>query len=257
MLDLCALGSGSRGNAYWIRAEGAAILVDCGLSATRILKTLDRIGASPDELEGIVLTHEHTDHTSGLAVLRKKRPLPLWATPGTRRGIARPGPGPIRPIEPGRPFAVGPFRVTPFPVPHDAAEPVGFVLESAAGSVGVATDLGRVEGGIPERLAGARALVLESNHDEDLLRDGSYPWVLKERIRGERGHLSNRASGDLLASAVHDGLEAVILAHLSRENNRPDLAREGARRALRRRGRDGVKVVVAEQDREGEVLSFR
>jgi len=257
MLEVCPLGSGSRGNAYWIRSEGSAVLVDCGLSATRILKTLGRIGASPDELEGIILTHEHSDHTSGLAVLRKRCPLPIWATRGTREGISRPGPGPFRSIDTRRPFAVGPFRITAFPIPHDAAEPVGLILETAAGSVGIATDLGRAEDAVLERIAGVRALVLESNHDEDLLREGSYPWYLKERIRSGRGHLSNRDSGNALAASLHDGLEAVILAHLSRENNRPELARAGAREALRRRGREGVKVIVAEQDREGEVLSFR
>ncbi|MBN1825601.1 MAG: MBL fold metallo-hydrolase [Candidatus Eisenbacteria bacterium] len=257
MLDVCAIGSGSRGNAYWIRAEGSAVLVDCGIPATRLLRALDRIGASPGELEGIVVTHEHTDHTAGLAVLRKRHDLPVWATPGTWEGIRRPGPGPFRPLDPGRPFAIGPFRILPFPTPHDAAEPIGVVLESDAGSVAVATDLGRVDDAVLERIGGARVLILESNHDEDLLRDGSYPWFLKERIRGDFGHLSNRASGNALVAAAHDGLEAVILAHLSKENNRPALAMKGACDALRRCGRSGVKVIVAEQEREGEVLNFR
>jgi len=254
MLEVCALGSGSKGNAYVVGGEGSYILIDCGLSARRIRKGLQAANVPESALEGIVLTHEHHDHVAGLPVFRKGSGLPVYATPGTWEGVRRKGSGPFRPVEAGRPFAIGPFRIVPFSVSHDAADPVGLVLESDWGSVGIATDLGCADERIRQRLSGHRVVVIESNHDEDLLRNGSYPWDLKERILGLFGHLSNRDSQSTLVSAAHDRLEAVLLAHLSQENNRVDLALGGAVEALRRNGFDWVRVEVGLQDEAGEVI---
>ncbi len=258
MLEICTLASGSKGNAHLIGASGSYVLVDCGISALRIRNALDRIGVSLSAVEGILITHEHRDHVTGLRVFRKHCPVPVYTTRGTWGALpVAAGPGSFRVVDRERPFAVGPFRVRPFTVSHDAAEPVGFAFESEWGKAVIATDLGRVDRILRENLAGARVLLLESNHDEELLQNGSYPWFLKERILSEAGHLSNRASQSALVSAAHPMLEAVILAHLSEENNRPDLAGEGAREALLRNGRDGVKIAVAEQYAESEVFTFK
>jgi len=255
-LSLCPVASGSRGNAYLVGEEGSWLLVDCGISARRLGRALDGLGIFPGSLEAILITHEHRDHVAGLRVFRKKCDAPLYATRGTLASIPDPGPGRCRPIEPGRPFAAGSFRIRPFAVLHDAAEPVGFVIEGNSGSVGIATDLGRVGEEVLEAVAGVRALVLESNHDEEMLENGAYPWYLKERIRGDRGHLSNRASQSALLASAHDSLDAVILAHLSAENNRIEIAREGAEGALRNGGYGEIPVMVAEQDGVPELLEF-
>jgi phosphoribosyl 1,2-cyclic phosphodiesterase len=257
MLELCSIASGSKGNAYVVGAEGSYLLIDCGISARRLSRALGRMGVALESIEGILVTHEHRDHVSGLENFRKKCPAPLCGTYGTLDGISRPGPGPTHAIEAGREFAVGPFRVHPFSVQHDAEDPVGFRVECEAGPVAFATDLGRVDGTVRRAIAGARALVIESNHEEEMLRAGSYPWYLKERILSDFGHLSNRASQATLAGSAHEGLEAVLLAHLSAENNRPEIALAGARRVLRANRWEGVKLLVVEQEAEGEVLVFR
>jgi phosphoribosyl 1,2-cyclic phosphodiesterase len=257
MIEVCALASGSKGNAYVVGSEGCYVLVDCGIPSRRLRKALDAIGVPLDAIEGILVSHEHRDHVSGLGVFRKECPAVLYATAGTCEGIEDPGPGPVREIEAGRPFAVGPFEIRPFAVPHDAVDPVAFRIESEAGAVALVTDLGTADERVREAIAGVRALVIESNHDEELLRAGSYPWYLKERILSDYGHLSNRASQAALVGSAHEGLEVVVLAHLSEENNRPNLALRGARAALRANRWDGVKVAVAKQDVEGEVFALR
>lgn len=257
MLNICSLGSGSRGNAWLIGCDGSFILVDCGLSAKRIHVSLERIGISPEAVEGIVVTHEHRDHVSGLRVFRKRHPVPLFATGGTLKGAGDTGPGPCHTIRLERAFRAGPFHVSPFRVMHDAADPIGLVLESERGSVGITTDLGTVDETVEVNLAGHRALILESNHEEDLLRSGSYPQFLKERILSEHGHLSNRDSRSALLAVADDSLEVVLLAHISEENNTVDLAVEGARAVLDQGGWNGIKVVAADQHQEGEMLELK
>ncbi|MFH1681301.1 MAG: MBL fold metallo-hydrolase [Candidatus Eisenbacteria bacterium] len=256
MLELCSLGSGSKGNAYVVGEDGAYVLVDCGISSRRLCRALERAGVPIDAIEGILVSHEHRDHVSGLESFRRKCPAPLYATYGTLDCISRPGRGPTHPIEAGRPFAIGPFRIHPFSVCHDAVDPVGFRVESGSGPVAFATDLGSVNEAVRRAISGVRALVIESNHDEEMLRAGSYPWYLKERILSDFGHLSNRASQAALAGSAHEGLEVVLLAHLSEENNDPELALEGARAVLRANRWDGVKLIVARQEVEGETVTF-
>ncbi|MFH1279403.1 MAG: MBL fold metallo-hydrolase [Candidatus Eisenbacteria bacterium] len=256
-LTLCSFASGSSGNAHLIGSGGSYVLIDCGISSLRIRRALGRVGVSPGAIEGILLTHEHRDHTAGLEVFRKGCPVPIYGTAATGETLPfRAGRDHVRPVEPGRPFAVGPFRITPFRVCHDAADPVGFRIGAEEGDAAFATDLGTVDDGVREAIGGVRVLVLESNHDEELLINGPYPWYLKERIRSRHGHLSNGDSRSALASARHDGLEAVVLAHLSAENNRPGLAMDTAREALRENG-NRTKIILAEQHRETEVLEFR
>lgn len=256
-LTLCSFASGSKGNAHLVGSAGSYVLIDCGISSLRITRALGRVGVSPAEIEGILLTHEHRDHTAGLEVFRKRCPVPIYTTAGTGRALPRGGGRDhVRAVEPGRPFAVGAFRITPFRVSHDAADPVGFRIEAGEGDAAFATDLGWVDEQVREAIAGVRVLVLESNHDEELLRTGPYPAYLKERIRSRTGHLSNGETRSALTFAGHSGLEAVVLAHLSEENNRPGLALDNARDALGGNG-GGTKIVLAEQRRETEVLEFR
>jgi phosphoribosyl 1,2-cyclic phosphodiesterase len=256
MLELCSIASGSKGNAYVVGIDGSYLLVDCGISARRLTRSLARVGFPLDSIEAILITHEHRDHVAGLDRFRKECPVPVYATEGTWEAIPRHGPGPFHPVEAERPFAVGPFRVHPIPVSHDATEPVAYRVETERGAVAVVTDLGRTDEGIRCSISGLRALVLESNHDEEMLRSGSYPWYLKERILSDYGHLSNRASQAALVASAHDGLEVVLLAHLSEENNRPDLALDGAVRALRGNRWEGVKTTAASQEETGEVFTF-
>lgn len=256
MLELCSIASGSKGNAYLVGIDGSYLLVDCGISSKRLCRALREVGVELEAIEGILVTHEHRDHVSGLERFRRACPAPLYATEGTREAIPRAGPGPFHAIESTRAFAVGPFRVQPIPVSHDAVDPVAFRFESERGAVAIVTDLGRATEEIRSSIAGVRALVLESNHDEEMLRAGSYPWYLKERILSAFGHLSNRASQAALVGSAHEGLEVVLLAHLSEENNRPAIAEEGAKKALLGNRWDGVKVLAAQQDKQGEVFEF-
>jgi phosphoribosyl 1,2-cyclic phosphodiesterase len=226
-LRLCVLGSGSQGNAVVIEAGGRRLLVDAGFSAREIKRRLARVGLAIEQIDAIVLTHEHGDHVRGLDRLCKKRRIPVYATAGTIGGLdVRPEVASLlRCCRSGVPFEAAGFLVELVLVPHDAREPVGVVVEDPGGArVGLVADLGcrsRLAGG---RLASVHALVLEANHDLGMLRDGPYPWVLKQRVAGRHGHLSNEDAAQGLPELVHDGLGHVVLYHLSQVNNLPSLA---------------------------------
>jgi phosphoribosyl 1,2-cyclic phosphodiesterase len=227
------LASGSGGNSCYVEGPGGAILVDAGLSARETARRVSAAGGDMERVRAILVTHEHGDHVAGARVLARRLDVPVFATEGTLDAAPEEIPG-ASPIEPGREFCAGGFSVLPFPLPHDAAEPVGFVLSCGPVTLGYATDLGYPTALARERLSRCDAVVLESNHDERMLMEGPYPWHLKMRIRGRRGHLSNPASAGLLADLMHPGLRAVVLAHLSETNNLPDLALGCAREALGR-----------------------
>jgi len=217
------------------------VLIDCGLSAKQTELRLQQIGVSPASISAILVTHEHSDHISGLDVFARRHRIPVYLTQGTleayneilgcsRRGtLSSPNPCSPNPFERrivprGASFAVGTLEVLPFPVSHDAAEPVGYRF-SQNGIVFVqCTDLGRVTQGVRDALKGAHGLVLEANHDEDLLRSCEYPWEVKERILSNQGHLSNHTAGHLLSEILHCDLLHVVLGHLSEHSNRPDVA---------------------------------
>ena len=226
-LRLCVLGSGSQGNAVVIEAGGRRLLIDAGFSAREIKRRLARVGLEPDDLDAIVLTHEHGDHVRGLDRLCKKRRLPVYATEGTIRGLdVRPQvAAQLRCCRSGVPFEAAGFLVELFLIPHDAREPVGIVVEDPGGArVGLVADLGCRSRLAWSRLAGVHALLLETNHDLEMLRNGPYPWPLKQRVAGRHGHLSNADAAEGLPELVHDGLAHVVLYHLSQVNNLPALA---------------------------------
>jgi phosphoribosyl 1,2-cyclic phosphodiesterase len=235
-LRVVPLGSGSGGNATLVELGETRLLVDCGLAARTLARRLVATGVEPRSLAGILVSHEHGDHASGVERFSRRFGVPVHAAYETLAALdlSHVHVCGFTPFLPGRPFAVRDVVVDPFPVPHDAALPVGFVLERDGIRVGIATDLGHATTLIVERLRGLDVLVLESNYDPTMLRDGPYPWALKQRVSGRTGHLSNAAAADLLADVVDDRLRAVVLAHLSEHNNTPELARRTAAAALAR-----------------------
>lgn len=234
-LKIVSLGSGSTGNSLLVRAGAAKILVDAGLSLADMQRRLAAAGESLDGLSAICLTHEHGDHVIGLDVLtrhlrRSGAVVPVLCSEGTLAGLAVRPPN-VQLVEPDEAFNVGAIEVEPFLVPHDAAEPLGFLFGAGGIKAAVAIDLGSIPPMIAFRLLRSHILVIESNHDADMLRVGAYHWRLKERIAAPTGHLSNDTVAELLGRL--DGeTQHVILAHLSATNNVPDLARMAAEQAL-------------------------
>jgi phosphoribosyl 1,2-cyclic phosphodiesterase len=231
-----SLGSGSKGNCLVAEAAGSRVLLDCGLAPREAARRLERLGLVPADLHGILVTHEHDDHAGHAYAFAAQHGIAVHLTHGTRRAQEAAGKDAagvaLNEIRAGEPFAVGAIRVEPFTVPHDAREPVQFVLGDGARRLGVLTDLGASTAHVESMLAGCDALVLETNHDLDLLWRGDYPKWLKERIAGPFGHLDNAASGRLLAALDRSRLKHVVAAHLSQQNNTEQLARAALARAL-------------------------
>jgi phosphoribosyl 1,2-cyclic phosphodiesterase len=252
-MELSVLASGSAGNSIYISDGRSSLLVDAGLSMRKMEARLEAIGRRPQDLGAVLLTHEHSDHVSGAPPLCRRHRLPLYCSATVRdNALGRYGDfGEVRTFEPGAPFAVGTLRVQPFGVPHDALEPVCFVVSSGSASVAVVTDLGCPTHLVRQKLRQCQIVVLEFNHDPDLLKKCSYPWRVKQRILSRVGHLSNETAAELLESVVHPGLRRVVLAHLSEKNNHPELARMHAEGALR--AAPAVQLSVASQHEPTEL----
>ncbi len=234
MIRFASLGSGSGGNALIVTCGGTRVLLDCGFGPRETVARLARLGTAPDELTGIVVTHEHSDHVAGAFRLARRFSLRVWMTAGTfaaaPRGLSKlPD---VELIDSHRPFALNELEVHPFPVPHDAREPVQFVFSDGKCRLGVLTDTGCSTPHIERMLSGCEALVLECNHDVQMLCRGSYPPALKARIAGRYGHLDNTAAAALVAAVDTSRLRHVIAAHLSAENNLPELAQSALAGAL-------------------------
>lgn len=224
-MKVCLLASGSKGNAIFIESGKTRLLIDAGLSAREISKRLLSMDVDPMSLSAILVTHEHIDHVRGLGPLVRRYNCPVYLQSEIAGRLKDVGKTEcVREFDDGQTFQVQNLSIRPFSISHDSIAPVGFSITGDFGKVGVATDLGIATRLVTDSLANCRALVLEANHDEDMLRDGPYPWPLKQRVRSNRGHLSNSAAGTLLKNLLWDGLEAVFLGHLSEVNNRPELA---------------------------------
>ena len=202
-MRFCSIASGSSGNCIYVGSDNTHVLVDIGISGKKMETGLNSLELTGRDLDGILITHEHSDHIKGLGVISRKYG-----------------------IQENEPFMINDLKVKPFTIPHDAAQPVGYRLEHEGHSVGIATDLGKYNDYIIENLQGLDALLLEANHDIRMLQVGKYPYYLKQRILGDRGHLSNENAGRLLCRLLHDNLKAIFLGHLSRENNYEELAYE-------------------------------
>ena len=250
MLEVRTLASGSSGNCLLVRGGGSQVLVDAGISCRRIVNALRELGVEPRELAGVLITHEHADHIAGLATLTRQYRLPVYASRGTGWELCRRiafVEEVLRPFEPGEAFQAGDLEAVSFPTSHDAAQSVGYVLSHGGKRAAVATDLGHVTAEVARAVRGADLLVCEANHDVEWVRsNGRYPYPLKARILGDRGHLSNEAGAELAWTAVEGGARAVVLAHLSHENNTPARALEVVGGVLARRGAAVGREVVLE-----------
>ena len=260
----CPLYSGSSGNALFVQYGGTRLLIDAGKSGKMIAEALDMIGVDPKTLDGVLVTHEHSDHIAGVGVLARKYKLPVYATEGTWAAMEdKLGnvPGELRrTFDTFSDFYVGDIGVVPFAIPHDAASPVGYRLWGGNVSISTATDLGYFPREVRDAVAGSSLVLLESNHDPDLLRmNPHYSEKLKHRILGTRGHLSNDACAQALLQLVNTGVRNVILGHLSGENNTPELALETNERLMEqegvRLGKD-LHLEVALRDRVGSVYTL-
>ena len=245
-MRFASLGSGSEGNALLVQSGATTVMIDCGFAVRQVVERCARLGFDAASINAIVVTHEHGDHVGGVPRLARRFDIPVWLTFGTLAATESRWEGcTLRGFDSHDPFAVGDLEVQPFPVPHDAREPAQMVLSDGDLRLGVLTDVGETTGFIESSLRGCDALFLEANHCEDMLANSRYPASLKARIAGRYGHLSNRVAALLLARLAHSGLQRVVAAHLSRENNRPDLAREAFANAL---GGDAQDIHVASQD---------
>lgn len=232
-MEFALAGSGSRGNAALVRAGSTLVMVDCGFSLVECERRLARLGVTLDDLDALLITHEHADHVSGAARLGARCGIPIWASAGTRQaGVRRALPEDTRVFDSHAPFAIGDLQVTPLIVPHDAAEPTQFVFSDGGRRMALVTDLGHTTPFLRDALGELDGLVIESNHDEDMLAAGPYPAALKQRVGGEYGHLSNAQTAALLAELAPKRLAWLALAHLSEQNNRPQLARAAVVAAL-------------------------
>lgn len=256
-LKLCVLASGSKGNCIYVESDRARFLIDAGLSARELDRRLTDIGRSLTDVLAVCVTHEHVDHVAGLGVLHRRTAAGLYTNGGTRdaleqnvktRGL------PWRIFTTGSAFDIEDVRVDPFPVPHDSFEPVGFILTCGNARAGIVTDMGMTTELIRARLRDCAALVLEFNHDEQMLRDSQRPWPLKQRIAGRHGHLSNHQAAETLAEIAGPNLRAVLLAHLSSECNRPELALRAADEALKRRSLEGIQLIMTFPDKKSEMV---
>jgi phosphoribosyl 1,2-cyclic phosphodiesterase len=237
VLRFKSLGSGSTGNATLVQARCGTqlthLLVDCGLGIRQLDKRLGEAGLLADQIDAIFITHEHGDHIGCARSLALRERIPVWMSAGTYAGIREPDfQGLLNIARDGMPFEVGALRAIPFTVPHDCREPLQLHCTDGDARLGVLTDLGHVTSHVIEQLMGCGTLVLECNHDDELLKSGPYPWFLKRRVGGDHGHLSNRAAADAARALLAGGLRQVMAAHLSEQNNRPDLARQAMADAL-------------------------
>jgi phosphoribosyl 1,2-cyclic phosphodiesterase len=288
MMRMTVLASGSKGNSTLVASSRTRILVDAGLSCRELLKRMQMANEDPAALDALLITHEHQDHVQGVAVLARKLGVPVYFTQATHRAWMRwmmpqkrltyaawlalrqqppcAGEAPVEKIlaekaedpcslpgveyfSAGSGFSIGDIVVTPFTIPHDAADPVGFVFEADGVRMAIATDLGYMPPNVKMAIRNCDVLMLESNHDLEMLRDGPYPWSVKQRVMSRVGHLSNEAASDFLEKNYDGNASYVVLAHLSESNNLPELARVTAERALRdRMSLLANKLVLAQQD---------
>ena len=255
-MKICLLASGSGGNSICVQNGSSSVLIDAGLTGKKIEERLRGVGFDPAGLQAVVVSHEHSDHIKGVGVLARRYGLPVWMTEGTLnaskkifRGSER-----IRVFENDEAFSIGDLSFQAFQLPHDAADPVNFSVTDGHSNVTIATDMGTVTQLVYQYMRRADLVIIETNYDRQLLMDGPYPWVLKQRINSTHGHLSNDGAAEALCNLAREGLKQAVLAHLSEKNNRPELARETCADMLQGQGIRSFPMSVAEQDRPSDIF---
>lgn len=231
-MRFASLGSGSRGNATLVQSGATTLMVDCGFSLSETEARLTRLGLTPRDIDAILVTHEHTDHASGVARFALRHRIPVHCTPGTREACLKYGFEDAQVFDSHARFALGDIQVTPVTVPHDAREPTQFLFDGGQHRLGLLTDVGSLTPHIKRCFSGCAALLLECNHDREMLEDGPYPPSLKARVGGPLGHLSNTQAAELLRSLDNQWLQHLVAAHLSDKNNTPELARTALAEAV-------------------------
>jgi phosphoribosyl 1,2-cyclic phosphodiesterase len=250
------LASGSSGNATFVAAGRTRILVDAGLSFRELSRRLAEIGEDPKHLDAVLISHEHSDHVGGLPVLAKRHPVPIYLTHRTAPTIDWNGAVPhVQTFQAGSRFSLGDIEVDTFTIPHDAADPVAFAFRAEGVRIGIVTDLGYIPESVKYQLQGTDLLILESNHDLEMLRVGPYPWPVKQRVMGRNGHLSNDDMERFVREDMDSRTAMLVLAHLSENNNFPAQVRLVAQQALASRSLS-IKLVIAEQRRSTEVFTL-
>ena len=260
-LRFAPLFSGSSGNAIYVGCDGAHLLVDAGVSGTRVAKALESVGVAPGSLDGILITHEHSDHIQGVGVLSRKYDIPIYATEGTWAAmegkLGAVAAKNVCMIEPEINFFLGPVEIMAFSTPHDAADSVGYAFELEQARFALATDIGCVRDGWLKYVMGADAVLLESNYDPGMLQAGRYPYELKRRIMSRKGHLSNDDAAEAALSLITSGTRQLVLGHLSKENNFPELAYRCCASALERDGAGDVSLCVANRDNNSGIFTVK
>ena len=265
-MELCSIASGSSGNCICAGSDTCHVLIDAGISGKRIEAGLNTIDLKTADMQAVLITHEHIDHIAGLGVIARRYGIPMYATEGTVNAILNTkSVGKIdeclfHVIEPEVDFTVGDLTIEPISISHDAADPVAYKIRQQEKSMAVMTDLGKYDEHIIDKLQNLDVLLLEANHDVRMLQAGAYPYPLKQRILGDRGHLSNELSGQLLGQVLHDDFKHIILGHLSKENNYPELAYETVRLEVETgenpyKG-DDFPMFVAKRDEVSQKIEF-
>lgn len=256
IVKICPLASSSSGNSTYVATSRTRILIDAGLSRKETFRRLAEIGEEHEKLDAILITHEHSDHVAGVARIARHLKIPVYMTRLTAPAIDWDGKPPqIETFQAGTSFAIGDIEVTSFTIPHDAMDPVGYTLKAEGVKIGIATDLGYLPESIHYHLRGANFLLLESNHDLDMLKVGPYPWSVKQRVMSRRGHLSNEVVSNFIRDSLDSSIATLVLGHLSEHNNHPEIVRLVAQQALASRGL-ATSLVVAEPGKPTEVFSF-
>ena len=257
MMKICSIASSSSGNCIYIGTTSTHILIDAGISGKRLKAGLDVIGLEPEMIDGILITHEHSDHIKGLGVVSRKYNIPVYATELTWRKIISSGlTGDInenlfRRITPDTDFLIKDLLIHPFKTSHDAVQPVCYTFTKDKKKISVATDLGCYDSYIKEKIMNSDLIFIEANHDIEMLKNGNYPYYLKKRILSDKGHLSNEMSGRLISEVLNNNLQYIVLGHLSKENNHPRLAHDSVRSELTESDSEfnsGINIIVSEKE---------
>ena len=254
-LTICPLASGSKGNAVYIGSGERAVLFDAGLSGVALERRMAEKGLSPNALDAVIVSHEHTDHVKGAGILSRRFQIPIYINEKTYRAASAKL-GKVERIthfQCGHTFSIGDLTVNPFSISHDAEDPAGFTVEHNGSKLALATDLGIATALVKTHLQGASLIYVEANHDPEMLHLGPYPWYLKQRVRSRRGHLSNQEAGELLCHVKNSTLKHVVLAHLSEENNHPQKAWETVSQML---DNPIITVDVAMPDKPGKIITI-